>query len=167
MAHAEGDEAAAVAAAASTGGLCLSVSGPAPEHHPLGTDHAVDDGPADTGDDVAEGSGGDSDAEPGDVFLGRPDLAQDAIEELRSKHRALKQEQKRVKTQLRNQARKRARILKKMRHLDTASVLQVLMDRGLDFASHSAASASSAPASSPRRVKAASGSNPVSAGSER
>lgn len=81
------------------------------------------------------------DVEPEDVFLGRPDLAQDTIEELRSKHRALKTEQKKVRAQLKNQAKKRTRIMKKMRHIDTATVLQMLMERGVDFRAPAAAAA--------------------------
>ena len=86
-------------------------------------------GPSGKGDGERD-SGSDGDA---DVFRGRPDLSQDALQELRMKHKELKQEQKRVRKQMKAQSRKRARILNRMRHLDTAAVLQVLMERGVDF----------------------------------
>jgi len=82
------------------------------------------------------GGGDDDPADADDVFRGRPDLAQDTIETLRRQHRELKAQQKKVRRQLKNQAKKRSRIVKKMRHLDTAAVLQVLMERGVDFTGH-------------------------------
>ena len=100
----------------------------------------------------------DADAEHGgehddDVFSGRPDLAQDAIETLRARNKQLKKEQLQVKKQLKNQARKRARVIKRMKNLDTASVLQVLMDRGIDFKGHGGSSSSSA-ARTPKPARA-------------
>lgn len=90
-----------------------------------------------------EEEGRDSDA-ASDVFRGRPDLSQDALQDLRVKHRELKLQQKRVKKQLKAQERKRSRILKRMRHLDTAAVMQVLMERGVDFQAPSPSSAATA-----------------------
>ena len=83
-------------------------------------------------------SGSDSN---GGIFRGRPDLSQDALQELRMKHKELKQEQQRVRKQMKAQSRKRARILHRMRRLDTAAVLQVLMERGVDFGASPAAAA--------------------------
>jgi hypothetical protein len=104
---------------------------------------------AQPGSDDREAAAADPDEEVDDidVFNGRPDLAQNTIEELRSRHRELKQQQRKVKSQLRNQKRKRARVLKRMRNLDTASVLQVLMDRGIDFSGAGSGGASGASAS--------------------
>lgn len=86
----------------------------------------------------------DDPADGDDIFRGRPDLAQDTIETLRRQHRELKAQQKKVRRQLKNQAKKRSRIVKKMRHLDTAAVLQVLMERGVDFTGQAVGGAAAA-----------------------
>ena len=101
----------------------------------------------------AGGSRGESpaaatDAGDDDLFRGRPDLSQDAITDLRLKQKSLKQEQKRIRAEMKNKKRRRARLLQRMRHLDTASVLQALMERGLDFAGTKAARAQESAASS-------------------
>jgi len=86
---------------------------------------------------------------PADVLAGRPDLSQNTIEVLRARNKELKREQRQVKQQLHNQKRKRARVIKRMRNLDTASVLQVLMDRGIDFAGATPQSAGAGSSSDP------------------
>jgi len=86
-----------------------------------------------------------SEAEELSLILGRPNLSQNTIEELRARNRLLKKEQKMVKQQLSNQKRKRARVMKRMRNLDTTSVLQVLMDRGIDLTAVGGGSASGEP----------------------
>ena len=86
---------------------------------------------------AAAGEDPDDDDVETDVFLGRPDLTQDALEELRRRQRSLRQEQRKVRMQLKLQARKRSRVITRMRNLDTAAVLQVLMDRGIDFTGRS------------------------------
>ena len=80
-----------------------------------------------------DGEGGESDDGAGDLFDGRPDLSQNAIENLRAEHQRLKEQQKKVRRDMKNQKRVRSRIIKRMRHLDTASVLQVLIERGVNF----------------------------------
>ena len=99
-----------------------------PEPAEPGADASAQPDGATGGADGSDQSDGDS-----DIFHGRPDLSQNTIEDLRTRHRALKAEQKTIKRQLKNQGRKRARVIKRMRNLDTAAVLQVLMDRGVDF----------------------------------
>ena len=47
----------------------------------------------------------------------------------------MKEQQKLVRKNMKNQKRIRSRIIKRMRHLDTASVLQVLVERGVNFGS--------------------------------
>jgi hypothetical protein len=101
------------------------------------------------------GGGDDDPADEGDVFRGRPDLAQDTIETLRRQHRELKAQQKKVRRQLKNQAKKRSRIVKKMRHLDTAAVLQVLMERGVDFTGQAVGGAPAADAAARPAAEAA------------
>jgi len=105
-----------------------------------GTKRSSSDRRAD--DDGEHESGSDG---TGDIFRGRPDLSQDALQELRMKHKELKQEQQRVRKQMKAQSRKRARILQRMRHLDTAAVLQVLMERGVDFNASPAPAAAAPP----------------------
>ena len=61
------------------------------------------------------------------------DLSQDAIADLRARHKRLKAEQKRVRQEMKNKARKRQRVLARMRHVDAASVLQVLLERGVNL----------------------------------
>ena len=63
----------------------------------------------------------------------RTNLSQDAITQLRAQHKHLKKEQKRVRQEMKNTTRKRQRVLARMRHLDTASVLQVLVERGVQL----------------------------------
>ncbi len=65
-------------------------------------------------------------------WAGRPDLSADEITRLRERQRELKQEQRRVKNEMKNKKRRRARVIARLRHLDTASVMQVLLERGLD-----------------------------------
>jgi len=134
MEYAAGDAPpASTAAAASKRAPGLPPARAKPSSAPTAADEPA--ASAQPGSDDREAGTADPDEEVDDVdvFNGRPDLAQNTIEELRSRHRELKQQQEKVKSQLHNQKRKRARVLKRMRNLDTASVLQVLMDRGIDF----------------------------------
>ena len=80
-----------------------------------------------------EGEGGPDDGRLVDGPLPRADLSQDAIADLRARHKQLKSEQKRVRQEMKNKARKRQRVLARMRHVDTASVLQVLIERGVNL----------------------------------
>jgi len=86
---------------------------------------------------------------PGDVIddVGpRTNLSQDSIAQLRAQHKQLKKEQKRLRQEVKNTTRKRQRVLARMRHLDTASVLQVLAERGVSFGAPAAAAAAMVPA---------------------
>ena len=118
---------------------------------------ASGDGEPDPPASGGEEAGGDDSDAASDVFRGRPDLSQDALQDLRSKHRELKLEQKRVELQLKAQERKRARILRRMRHLDTAAVMQVLMERGVDFAGQSAVTTAASEPGSPVHAVSMSG----------
>ena len=69
--------------------------------------------------------------------------------DLRIKDRELKLQQKRVKKQLKAQERKRSRILKRMRHLDTDAVMQVLTERVVDVQAPSASNDAQALAAGP------------------
>ena len=114
-----------------------SASGPA--HTPLALPDAGHVGGR-PDEERAEGSEEDAgDGEPNedasDFFDGRPDLSQNALENLRAQHQRLKEQQKLVRKNMKNQTRMRSRIIKRMRHLDTASVLQVLVERGVNFGS--------------------------------
>jgi len=91
---------------------------------------------------------------PADVLAGRPDFSQNTIEVLRARNKELKREQRQVRQQLHNQKRKRARVIKRMRNLDTASVLQVLMDRGIDFSGAAPQSAGAGSSSDPPPLSA-------------
>ena len=77
------------------------------------------------------------------------DLSQDAIADLRARHKQLKAEQKRVRQEMKNKARKRQRVMARMRHVDTASVLQVLLERGVNLGAPDAARARPAAAALP------------------
>jgi hypothetical protein len=96
-------------------------------------DEADDDNP---GEDISS-----------DFFDGRPDLSQNAIENLRLEHRRLREQQKKVRKDMKNQKRMRSRIIKRVKHLDTASVLQVLIERGVSFGSLKGAAGVAAAAS--------------------
>ena len=61
----------------------------------------------------------------------RTDIRQDAIETLRAQHRQLREATKIARRDVRNASRRRKRVIGRLRNLDTASVLAVLMDRGL------------------------------------
>ena len=113
---------------------------------PLAASRAGEPDPPASG---GEEAGGDDSDAASDVFRGRLDLSQDALQDLRSKHKELKLKQKRVKQQLKAQERKRARILRRMRHLDTAAVMQVLMERGVDFAGQSGVTTAASQPGSP------------------
>ena len=52
----------------------------------------------------------------------------------RRRAKELKNEARKVRNDMKNKKRRRARVINRLRHLDTASVVQVLMDRGLDLA---------------------------------
>ena len=59
----------------------------------------------------------------------RADLRQDTIEILRAQHRRLKVAAREAQREMRNAKKRRNRVLTRLRNLDTASVLAVLMDR--------------------------------------
>jgi hypothetical protein len=92
---------------------------------------------------------GDAGAADDPAHLGRPDLSQDAIQELRDRRRRLRQEQRRLKNEERNAQRKRARIVKKLKNLDTASVVQMLLERGLAVRAPAPAAPAPPPAALP------------------
>jgi len=79
-------------------------------------------------------------------ILGRPDLAQDSLTDLRLRSKQLKQEAAMVKRDLKNKKRQKARILRRVSRLATADIVQALLDRGV--ALREAASAESAAAAS-------------------
>ena len=63
-----------------------------------------------------------------------PNLTADSIIVMRERQRQLREQSRNLRQDLRNARRRRARVLTRLRHLDTASVLQVLSERGLDLA---------------------------------
>ena len=88
-----------------------------------------------------EPAAGDADVE----HLPRANLSQDAIAQLRAQRKHLKREQKRVRQEMKNTTRKRHRVMARVRHLDTASVLQVLVERGVQLGAPAAAPPAPAP----------------------
>ena len=76
---------------------------------------------------------GDADSSAGADVRGprghRADLRSDTIEVLRAQHRRLKVAARDAQREMRNAKRRRNRVLTRLRNLDTASVLAVLMDR--------------------------------------
>jgi hypothetical protein len=120
--------AAAAAAAASSSAAIPSLV--------VGDGHASDGEPVLGGHDGNDDPDGENNATEdinGGFLDGRPDLSQDAIENLRAQHLRLKEQQKKVRRDMKNQKRMRSRIIKRVKHLDTASVLQVLIERGVTF----------------------------------
>ena len=109
-------------------------------------------GPGERERSASPAEGGPDDAEPAH---GRPDLSQDEITRLRKRAKELKNEARKVRNDMKNKKRRRARVINRLRHLDTASVLQVLMDRGLELSGGKPAAApapqSSASSSGERR----------------
>ena len=103
-------------------------------------------GPGERERSASPADGGPDDAEPA---RGRPDLSQDEIARLRQRAKELKTEARKVKNDMKNKKRRRARVINRLRHLDTASVLQVLMDRGLEL---SGGKPAAAPATGPINV---------------
>jgi len=67
-----------------------------------------------------------------------PNLTADSIIVMRERQRQLREQSRNLRQDLRNARRRRARVLTRLRHLDTASVLQVLSERGLDLAGQGA-----------------------------
>jgi hypothetical protein len=134
MEGAEGHAAAAAAPAAAAGepaaraGEDLAVAGP--ERAAGGREERARAAAAEEAEDDGDDSGDELLLGPGD---GGPDLSQDAIADLRAEHKRLKAQQKRVRAEIKNKARKRNRVLNRMRHLDTVAVLQVLTERGVQF----------------------------------
>lgn len=155
MEDAEGHAAAAAAVAAAGD---PAARGPG-DHARAGPEHAA--GPRDprgrrAGPEEAEDDGDDA---PGDLLHGlgggAPDLSQDAIANLRAEHKRLKAQQKRVRAEIKNKARKRNRVLNRMRHLDTLAVLQVLNERGVQFGAGGAVLPPGPPAADDRARPAA------------
>lgn len=68
-----------------------------------------------------------------EALAGRPDLAGQALEELKQKQRQLKQETKRCRVELKNKKRQKKRALQKCQNLDTADLVQVIIDRGIEL----------------------------------
>jgi hypothetical protein len=75
------------------------------------------------------------------ALVGRPDLAQDSLADLRFRQRELKQQAKRVKKELKNKQRQKQRIMRRVSSLDTRDIVQVLLDRGLCLRDAQAAAA--------------------------
>ena len=73
-------------------------------------------------------AGGDNDRR---IASAATDIRQDAIETLRAQRRQLREATKIARRDVRNASRRRKRVIGRLRNLDTASVLAVLMDRGL------------------------------------
>ena len=65
----------------------------------------------------------------------------------RRQAKELKNEARKVRNDLKNKKRRRARVINRLRHLDTASVLQALTDRGLDLSGGKPAAAPAPPSS--------------------
>ena len=59
----------------------------------------------------------------------------------------MKNEARKVRNDWKNKKRRRARVINRLRHLDTASVLPRLMDRGLDLSGGKPAAAPAPPSS--------------------
>jgi len=59
----------------------------------------------------------------------RSDIRKNSIEALRVHHTALKQAVKKAKREVRNATRRRSRVLRRLKDLDTESVMAVLMER--------------------------------------
>ena len=76
--------------------------------------------------------GGAASAEPSaSRLMGRPDLAQDSLSDLRVRSRQLKQEAAQVKRELKNKKRQKQRILRRVSRLATADIVQALLDPSL------------------------------------
>jgi len=136
MADSSSSAAALVAAIGDDVDAGLELGVPPIERTAIGADPRLDEpeppAPIHGGDDA-------DDVDAGSEFVsqlldGRPDLSQNAIENLRAQRQRLKEQQKLLRRNLKNQQRVRSRIIKRMRHLDTASVLQVLIERGVNSA---------------------------------
>ena len=70
---------------------------------------------------------------PVGVLLGRPDLAQDSLQNLRDQQRSLRSEAKRVKRDLKNAQRKKQRIMRRVSSLGNEDIVQVLLERGMQL----------------------------------
>jgi hypothetical protein len=126
----DADAAPALAAAGHAAGV--PVEHDEPEDRPDLAEHGERD--AAGSDEEAEDAGLERDGEVlHGPLAGRPDLSQDAIADLRAQHKQLRAQQKRIRAEMKNKARKRQRVLARMRHLDTAAVLQVLIERGVQL----------------------------------
>lgn len=104
----------------------------------------------------APGSGDVDEDEPAEEVVGddvvgfNPTLHADCIAQLRRRQQLLKQEQAKIRNEMRLKQRKRQRIVRRMKNLDTGSVLQVLLERGVDLnATMSGARPSLPPTSAP------------------
>ena len=150
MENPESDAAPAVAAA---GLVAAAVEAAHEGDDRRGVADAGGAGAAARGEPEAEEEEGGLDVGVIDGPLARADLSQDAITDLRARHKQLKAEQKRVRQEMKNKARKRQRVLARMRHIDTASVMQVLLERGVNLGAPAAAGAR--PAAAPRGAEPA------------
>jgi hypothetical protein len=118
--------------AATTGGASAASTSAAPAHalakSLAGTPAAVASGerPASVDGDAASAAG---DVGTRSRRRRQTDLRQDTIEDLRVQHRQLRTAAREAQRQVRNAKKRRNRVLTRLRNLDTASVLAVLMDR--------------------------------------
>ena len=79
---------------------------------------------------VTDGSPG---AIHGDTLCGRPDLAEDSIQNPRLRQRSLKQEAAKLQRDLKNKKRQKQRIMRKVSRLATSDIVQALLDRGVEL----------------------------------
>jgi len=92
-------------------------------------------------------------------LMGRPDLAQDSLSDLRIRSGQLKQEAAQVKRELKNKKRQKQRILRRVSRLATADIVQALLDRGVQL--QEAATAAAARADEGTSAAASSASPPA------
>ena len=102
------------------------------------------------------------DSRSADPLGGRPDLEKDALKELRARQRALKNEAKRVATDLKKKKKQKKRALKRCAALDSRDLVQVLLERGIVLGnSASSSSTSSAHSAPPRQESRPEAADPV------
>lgn len=73
-----------------------------------------------------------------DVLAGRPDLAKDALIDLKRHQAELKKESARLKRELKAKRRRKARLVRKVEALESEELVQVLLERGVKLAQESA-----------------------------
>ena len=99
-------------------------------------------------------------------LVGRPDLPQDSIADLRASRRDLKQQAKTVKKELKNKKRQKQRIVRCVAALDTQDIVRALLDRGVQLREAQAAAAAhpaAAAGSSAARARGPEAAEPASA----